>query len=66
MLEDLGAAGDEHPALAGRDRLGGVERVHPGVTVGPWAAAVPARAVGVGAILEEKDPVLAAVRGDRF
>ena len=57
-------AGDEHAALAGRDGLGRVERVDAGVAEGARARAVPVGAVGVGAVLEQEDAVLAAEGGD--
>src|SRR5579875_2053519 len=65
-LEDLRAAGDEHAALAGCDRLGGVQRVDARVSPGARAAAVPLGAVRVRAILDQEDPKLGAERGDRF
>ena len=41
MLEELGPVRDEHAALAGRDRLGRVQRVDAGVTVGAGLAPIP-------------------------
>ena len=64
VLEQLLAVRDEHAALAGGDRLGRVEGVGAGVAPGTRPAAVPAGAVGVGAVLEQEDAVLAAVVGD--
>ena len=65
-LEQLGVAGDEHAALAGRDRLRRVERVDPGVAERARAAAVPDGAVRVRAVLDQDDAALAAERGDRL
>ena len=63
-LGQLGMAGHEHPALARRDRLRRVERIDAGVAPRAGPAAVPAGAVGVGAVLEQDDVVLGAVGGD--
>ena len=63
-LDQLGVGGDEHAALARGDRLGRVERVDAGVAVAAGPAAAPLGAVGVGAVLEQEDPVVAAVGGD--
>ena len=63
-LDQLGVGGDEHPALAGGDRLRRVERVDAGVAEGARPAIAPVGAVRVGAVLEQEDPVLAAVGGD--
>src|SRR5690242_13161387 len=41
VLEQVRVAGDEHAALAGGDRLGGVERVRAGVAPRAGAAASP-------------------------
>src|SRR3954471_17665093 len=51
-LHEPGVARDERAALARRDRLRGIEGVHAGIPVGAWLAPVPARAVGMGAVLE--------------
>ena len=64
VLEQLLAIRDEHSALAGGDRLGRIEGVGPGVAPRTRPAVAPAGAVRVGAILEQEDPVLAAVGGD--
>src|SRR5205807_7685855 len=45
VLDQLGMLGDQYAALAGRDRLGRVQRVRAGVTVGPGAPLVPGRTV---------------------
>ena len=47
-LDQLGVRGDEHPALAGRDRLGRVERVDARVAEAARLATVPARRRGRG------------------
>ena len=63
-LDQLLVAGDEHAALAGGDGLGRVERVDAGVAEAAGPVAVPVGAVGVGAVLEQEDPVVATVGGD--
>ena len=62
--DELIIAGDEDATLAGGDGLGRVERVDAGVAVGAGAGPVPVGAVGVGAVLEQEDPVVAAIGGD--
>ena len=63
-LDQVRVGRDEHPALAGRDRLRRVERVDAGVAIGAGTQAVPPSAVGVGAVLEQEDVVGRAVLGD--
>ena len=63
-LDQIRVGGDEDAALAGRDGLGRVERVDAGVAEAPRLVSVPLGAVGVGAVLEQEDPVVAAVLGD--
>src|SRR5207248_1073232 len=54
-LDQFGVPRDEHPTLAGRDRLRRCERPDACVTPRPRTAAVPGRAVRVGAILDQDD-----------
>ena len=63
-LERLRVPGDEHPALAGRNRLRRCERPDPGVAPRPAAPPVPVRAVGVRAVLDQEDALSSAELGD--
>ncbi len=63
-LEQRGLARHQHTALAGGDRLRGVQGVDARVAVAARPGAVPMRAVGVGAVLDQEDAVLAAVGRD--
>src|SRR5262249_61060817 len=61
VLEQALVPRHEHPAFAGGDGLGRVERVRARVAPAPRPASVPARPVGVGAVLEQEDPLAAPV-----
>src|SRR3954451_19880021 len=57
-------AGDQDAALAGGDRLRGVQRVDAGVAEGSRAPAVPRRAVGMRAVFEQEHVMGGAQRRD--
>ncbi len=64
MLDHLRAAGDEHAALAGRDRLRRVHRVDACVPVCTRLAAMPGRTWACAQSSIRKIPCSLAVRGD--
>ena len=63
-LDQVGVARDERAALAGRDRLGRVERVGAGVAVGSRALPAPGGAMRVRAVLQQEDALRPAQLGD--
>ena len=65
-LEQLLVTADEHAAFAGGDRLRGVERIDASVAPRARPLPVPSRAVGVGAIFDQKNSFGLAERGDPF
>ncbi len=64
-LRGLGVAHDQHPALAGRDVLGGVEAEGSGIAQRAHASAAVARRQGVRGVLDHRQPPAARDIEDR-